>query len=64
MGMVEVVWPTGVAIPGRVAVERFAVLVSAVEAGVGCLQPGRYLTIKYDVFNYGKFNCELYLLIK
>ena len=36
--MVEVGWPTGVAVPRRVAVERFAVLVSAVGAGVGRLQ--------------------------
>ena len=38
MGMVEVGWPTGVAVLGRVAVERFAVLVGAVGAGVGRLQ--------------------------
>ena len=26
-------------------------------------EPGRCLKIKYDVFDYGEFNCELYLLI-
>ena len=32
MSVLEVGWPTGIAISGRVAVERFAMLVSAVGA--------------------------------
>ena len=26
--------------------------------------PAQCLKIKYDIFDYGEFNCELYLLIK
>ena len=37
MSVVEVGSPAGMAFPGRVAVERFAVLVSAMGAGVGRL---------------------------
>ena len=38
MGNIKVGLPAGVAVPGRVAVDRFAVLVSVVGAGVGRLQ--------------------------
>ena len=45
MGNIKVGLPAGVAVPGRVAVDRFAVLVSAVGAGVGRLQSCRYSSV-------------------